>query len=773
VGSRRMFSPSSLGFITGQSTTYATARSTSTACSTTACNFGQRKLGSTYYCYRAFAIFDTSSLPDGITLTGAKLWFSVSTDGSTTDFDIEVLACTWTSALCSNTEANYDAALAGTTILGSLSTSGLGTGWKSVTLGANLDQISLSGNTYIVVRSKNDYDSTAPTGDEYIALTSGTPNVTLEVEWDQASPTHISIPALSGNDIGFAAGQNVTYATARSTCTSYGDNNQDLGQRVSTGTYTVARDMVRFDLAGIPDDAVYTSLTMYIYVNSDSTTTNFDLQVVAVAWTPPNSSNYEANYDAILASTTVLGTLAAANWGVGWQSISLDITGLTKTGYLYLGMRSKRDYDGTTPTGYEYIGLTGGSSTGPYAGGKTPYVVATYAMAYSDSVTVARYHATTPLGIWVVAQTVTLARTLVSATQSFAATLALSVLARLHATTAGTVAGSFAGHTLAALRGLVATAPQNLTEAITLARAAAHGAAGVAGALTTRALSTIRQAVAAGVAATETSQTLPRGMGVATLHLIGLQIGAMLARLHAVSVLGMTVGGSAVTAGRVLSTTVTGLASRILGITLARLGTVEESGVVGALAGVSPARKLYVTGAALAVSAGSATLSSLRSVTTSGIGLLVRAITLTRAMAGVVVPSVGILQAAIITRLHGVSALRQAAQTGSLGLGRLLRAAARGFWGLRITKDQFDFTISSPIEFAFEVPASGTLEFEVGMETFTFVVPSTPELTYTIPAPELTYTIPAPELTYEIASVPETEFTIPTIPVLEYEIPEA
>lgn len=54
------------------------------------CTVGQLEAGGTYRVHRSFLYFDTSSLPDGATITGAVLRIFGSTDTSGTDFDLVV-----------------------------------------------------------------------------------------------------------------------------------------------------------------------------------------------------------------------------------------------------------------------------------------------------------------------------------------------------------------------------------------------------------------------------------------------------------------------------------------------------------------------------------------------------------------------------------------------------------------------------------------------------------------------------------------------------------
>lgn len=169
------------GHILGQhGTDYATARSTSVSATYGATDYialGQDTYGATgFTIYRAYELFDTSSIGAGSTVTQVNLKLYVQNNLSATDFDVQIVKYNWSEwaadqANATKRETAYDGCLAGTAddsiwkntadiSAGSAYTSGnLSTAWVSKT-----------GTTYYGLRSSRDKNGDAPTGDEWIDL---------------------------------------------------------------------------------------------------------------------------------------------------------------------------------------------------------------------------------------------------------------------------------------------------------------------------------------------------------------------------------------------------------------------------------------------------------------------------------------------------------------------------------------------------------------------------------------------------------------------------
>jgi hypothetical protein len=160
------------GHIYGYSTVYSNARATSTSCDSSAigARLGQNYDGSGYTVYRAYVSFDTSVIPDDVSVTSAKLYLCASLDMSSTDFDITVYRYNWSESLCDSREANYDGAYGGSaTLEGTLRKTSAG--WSPGTY-YNMDvspaRINVSGDTKYSVVSSRDVSANTPTGYEYV-----------------------------------------------------------------------------------------------------------------------------------------------------------------------------------------------------------------------------------------------------------------------------------------------------------------------------------------------------------------------------------------------------------------------------------------------------------------------------------------------------------------------------------------------------------------------------------------------------------------------------
>ncbi len=156
--------------IQGVNADYATARSTSTSGSTADLLVGQ---DTAYTVRRGLLKFDTSGIPSYYTIGQVNLKLVVTTDYSTTDFDVQVVKADWSSAepLTSGTrEAAYD--IVGAAAVDALWRNTSGMAVDTPYTSANLDTtwVNLSGYTYYGLRSKNDTDATPPTASEYVTF---------------------------------------------------------------------------------------------------------------------------------------------------------------------------------------------------------------------------------------------------------------------------------------------------------------------------------------------------------------------------------------------------------------------------------------------------------------------------------------------------------------------------------------------------------------------------------------------------------------------------
>jgi hypothetical protein len=132
-------------------------------------NIGQ-KYEFSYSIYRSLMYFDTSIIPDGANITSAILSLYVSEDDSETDFNITIQNGQPTYPhLPLIVDDYYYGDYSGNG--GNLSTSGIGTGYKNITLTASgLTWIQKSTTTKLCLRSSRDISATTPTGNEYAVV---------------------------------------------------------------------------------------------------------------------------------------------------------------------------------------------------------------------------------------------------------------------------------------------------------------------------------------------------------------------------------------------------------------------------------------------------------------------------------------------------------------------------------------------------------------------------------------------------------------------------
>lgn len=163
--------------INGQNATYSTARSTYTSYSA---NLWVGQL-TTYICTRGFLKFDTSVIPASDVVTDVKIRMVVTTDNSAADFDIQICEQDW-SALDpfsgAGYETAYDNCLAEADYFLWKNTSGISINTQYTSASLTNSYVNRGGNTYYSVRSKKDYDNSAPTSGEHVYF--GLPNNATE-----------------------------------------------------------------------------------------------------------------------------------------------------------------------------------------------------------------------------------------------------------------------------------------------------------------------------------------------------------------------------------------------------------------------------------------------------------------------------------------------------------------------------------------------------------------------------------------------------------------
>jgi hypothetical protein len=166
---------SSDGYIYNSNTNYNTAWGASTgmvSSSATYISIGQKKTGvpSTYYVYRGFLLFDTSSIPSNVVIDNATLSLYKYEDYSTTDFTITIQDGQPVYPHNPLQVGDYSRVYYQGNG-GGLNTANFVNGRNNITL-TNLSWITKGGTTKLCLRSSRDISGTAPTGDEHVNVCS-------------------------------------------------------------------------------------------------------------------------------------------------------------------------------------------------------------------------------------------------------------------------------------------------------------------------------------------------------------------------------------------------------------------------------------------------------------------------------------------------------------------------------------------------------------------------------------------------------------------------
>jgi hypothetical protein len=170
---------SSDGYISsGVNDTYSTVRNgtAESGQTTDEIYIGQVKSGINYQIWRAYLLFDTSSIGSTSFVENATLTLTADEDYSDADFDVQIVKCNWSSydPIDENEADAWDLCLsadADDNIWRNTSGMSVDTNYTSGTLDG--EWISKTGTTYYGLRSAEDANNSAPTGDEYITIHQG------------------------------------------------------------------------------------------------------------------------------------------------------------------------------------------------------------------------------------------------------------------------------------------------------------------------------------------------------------------------------------------------------------------------------------------------------------------------------------------------------------------------------------------------------------------------------------------------------------------------
>lgn len=187
---------------------------------------------------------------------------------------------------------------------------------------------------------------------------------------------------------------NNNYTTARTTSGSFNitSSNSKIGQYrtdAPAGDYTLWRLFLKFDTSSIPTYAVINSVKLRLTMESDRSTTDFDVQIVKQDWSsqdPIAAGTREAAYDGCLSGTaddSIWKNTNGLSVNTPYESGELSKTWVNKGGTTYYSLRSSLDYAGTAPS----ASASGNEDISIYMSEETtsaykPYLVVTFTVNY-------------------------------------------------------------------------------------------------------------------------------------------------------------------------------------------------------------------------------------------------------------------------------------------------------------------------------------------------------------------------------------------------------
>ncbi len=139
--------------------------------------------------------------------------------------------------------------------------------------------------------------------------------------------------------------------------------------RADSGEYYVYRAVIPFDTSSLPENAVITGATLYLYgYDADYSDTDFDLQVVR-AQPASHAALIPADYSEL--EETPGGSLNTATWqghnGVNPIRLTTEgISWINTSGITCLGLRSNRDINQTEPHEHEFVNFWSSQSNTDY-----------------------------------------------------------------------------------------------------------------------------------------------------------------------------------------------------------------------------------------------------------------------------------------------------------------------------------------------------------------------------------------------------------------------
>lgn len=380
---------SSDGYLQYADAAYATARTAATAediyTSSSVLKISNTK-NVNYYLQRAFVYFDTSSLPDGCTVTAATLKLYGDTDGSATNFNIQVQSGAPTYPHSPLVVGDYDRThYSGNG--GQLSTVGFSTsGYNDLVLNATgYGWISLTGTTKYALISDRDIAGTSPSGFEYVFIksyeagsgywpllevtyvASAAPTVTAQAASDVALTTarlNGSIDDDGGGDVELRWGYGTTSQTAGNfalydTVTAWDGEDYHTGENVYLDVASLAPNTPYYYRFQAQNDAGTTTSgeITFTTLNGVADPSNFkgypEASYISLNWTKgAGTTNSVIRYSTTAFPTLISEGIEAYNG----TSSSFTHTGLDAGTTYYYSVWGESG--GTYSTNYAYVMVT-------------------------------------------------------------------------------------------------------------------------------------------------------------------------------------------------------------------------------------------------------------------------------------------------------------------------------------------------------------------------------------------------------------------------------
>lgn len=192
-----------------------------------------------------------------------------------------------------------------------------------------------------------------------------------------------SIAPFSSTSDGLLQSNDANYATARGSATAdsaFTVSDIYVGQGNDAGSYFVQRGYLYFDTSAIPDGAVISAASLYLYGANDSSAVDYDLTLQNGMPTYPHDPLVVADFaNGNYAGSG--GVFNTAGWAVGsYNVLPLDATGISwisKTGTSKFLLRSSHDINSNAP-GVGVTNSVGFESSDTAGTAQDPYLSVTY-----------------------------------------------------------------------------------------------------------------------------------------------------------------------------------------------------------------------------------------------------------------------------------------------------------------------------------------------------------------------------------------------------------